>query len=105
MESTVKGIWNAITDVLDDIVNAIVLLLPASPFKDVEIPAEVKQLFGYVNNFVPVTAMLAIGTTWLTAIGVYYKYNTQMGENNQVNAHGAASVRAGRPMRIGVDFL
>ena len=30
---------------------------------------------------------------------------TQMGENNQVNAHGAASVRAGRPMRIGVEFL
>ena len=28
-----------------------------------------------------------------------------LGENNQVNAHGAASVRAGRPMRIGVDFL
>ena len=74
MESTVKGIWNAITDVLDDIVNAIVLLLTDSPFKDVEIPAEVKQLFGYVNYFVPVTAMLAIGTTWLTAIGVYYLY-------------------------------
>ena len=76
MESTVKGIWNAITDVLDDIVNAIVLLLPDSPFKDVEISAEVKQLFGYVNYFVPVTAMLAIGTTWLTAIGVYYLYQT-----------------------------
>ena len=75
-EATVKGIWNAITDVLDDIVNAIVLLLPDSPFKDVEIPAEVKQLFGYVNYFVPVTAMLAIGTTWLTAIGVYYLYKT-----------------------------
>ena len=43
---------------------------------DVEIPAEVKQLFGYVNYFVPVTAMLAIGTTWLTAIGVYYLYQT-----------------------------
>ncbi|MEI3018457.1 MAG: hypothetical protein V8T38_15505 [Oscillospiraceae bacterium] len=41
-----------------------------------EIPAEVKQLFGHVNYFVPVTAMLAIGTTWLTAIGVYYLYQT-----------------------------
>ena len=73
MESTVKGIWNAITDVLDDIVNAIVLLLPDSPFKDVEIPAEVKQLFGYVNYFVPVTAMLAIGTTWLSACIIYIR--------------------------------
>lgn len=33
-----KSIWNSITDVVDDIVNAIVLLLPDSPFKDIEIP-------------------------------------------------------------------
>lgn len=76
MESTLKAIWNGITDILDDIVNAIVLLLPVSPFKDIEIPAEVKELFGYVNYFVPVGAMLTIGTTWLTAIGVYYLYQT-----------------------------
>ena len=76
METTVKSIWNSITDVLDDIVNAIVLLLPDSPFKDVEIPAEVKDLFGYVNYFVPVGAMLSIGMSWLTAIGVYYMYQT-----------------------------
>ncbi len=71
-----KSIWNSITDVVDDIVNAIVLLLPDSPFKDIEIPAEVKELFGYVNYFVPVGAMLTIGTAWLTAIGVYYLYQT-----------------------------
>lgn len=76
MNTTVKNIWNSITDVLDDIVNAIVLLLPDSPFKDVEIPSEVKELFGYVNYFVPVGAMLAIGASWLTAIGVYYLYQT-----------------------------
>lgn len=71
-----KSIWNSITDVVDDIVNAIVLLLPDSPFKDVEISAEVQELFGYVNYFVPVGAMLAIGTGWLAAIGIYYLYQT-----------------------------
>lgn len=76
MEATIKSIWNGITDVLDDIVNAIVLLLPDSPFKDIDIPTEVKDLFGYVNYFVPVGAMLTIGTSWLTAIGVYYLYQT-----------------------------
>lgn len=76
MKNTVKGIWNAITDVLDDIVNTIVLLLPDSPFKDIEIPTEVKEIFGYVNFFVPVSAMLVIGTSWLAAIGVYYLYQT-----------------------------
>ena len=71
-----KSIWNSITDVVDDIVNAIVLLLPDSPFKDVEISVEVQELFGYVNYFVPVGAMLAIGTGWLAAIGIYYLYQT-----------------------------
>lgn len=71
-----KSIWNSITDVVDDIVNAIVFLLPDSPFKDVDIPAEVQQIFGYVNYFVPVGAMLSIGTGWLAAIGIYYLYQT-----------------------------
>ena len=71
-----KSIWNSITDVVDDIVNAIVILLPNSPFKDVEIPAEVRDIFGYVNYFVPVGAMLTIGTSWLAAIGIYYLYQT-----------------------------
>lgn len=72
----IKSIWNGIVDVVDDIVNAIVLLLPDSPFADVDIPAEVVEIFGYVNYFVPVAAMLAIGTSWLAAIGVYYLYQT-----------------------------
>lgn len=71
-----KSIWNSITDVVDDIVNAIVILLPNSPFKDVEIPAEVQEIFGYVNYFVPVAAMLSIGSGWLVAIGTYYLYQT-----------------------------
>lgn len=72
----IKSIWNGIVDVVDDIVNVIVLLLPDSPFADVDIPAEVVEIFGYVNYFVPVAAMLAIGTSWLAAIGVYYLYQT-----------------------------
>lgn len=73
---SVKSIWDKIVDVLNDIVSAIVLLLPDSPFADVEIPDEVVQIMGYVNYFVPVSAMLAIGISWLTAIGVYYLYQT-----------------------------
>lgn len=72
----IKGFWNSITDVINDIVNAIILLLPDSPFKDIEIPAEVKEIFGYVNYFVPVGAMLTIGSSWLLAIGTYYLYQT-----------------------------
>lgn len=71
-----KSIWNSIVDFVEQIANAIIMLLPDSPFKDLEIPAEVRQIFGYVNYFVPIAAMLSIGTAWLTAIGIYYLYQT-----------------------------
>lgn len=71
-----KSVWNGITDILNDILAAIMVLLPDSPFANIEIPPEVKQILGYVNYFVPITAMLAIGMSWLTAIGIYYLYQT-----------------------------
>lgn len=71
-----KSIWNGITDILNDILAAIMVLLPDSPFANIDIPTEVKEILGYVNYFVPITAMLAIGTGWLTAIGIYYLYQT-----------------------------
>lgn len=73
---TLKSIWNSITDVVEEILSAVSLLLPDSPFKDVAISPEVKKLLGYVNYFVPVGAMLAIGTSWLAAIGIYYLCQT-----------------------------
>lgn len=76
MGEWLKGLWNGLTDLLDDILAAVLILLPDSPFANIEIPSEVKQILGYVNYFVPVAAMLAIGTGWLVAIGVYYLYQT-----------------------------
>ena len=76
MGEWLKSLWNSITDFVSYIANAIVLLLPDSPFKDIQIPSEVKEIMGYVNYFVPIGAMLTIGASWLTAIGVYYLYQT-----------------------------
>lgn len=71
-----KSIWNGITEILNEIINFVVLLLPDSPFANIEISPEVIKILGYVNYFVPVGAMLGIGTSWLTAIGIYYLYQT-----------------------------
>lgn len=71
-----KSIWNGITEILNEIINFVVLLLPDSPFANIEISPEVVKILGYVNYFVPVGAMLGIGTSWLTAIGIYYLYQT-----------------------------
>lgn len=67
-----KELWNGLMDVTNDILNAILFMLPSSPFANVEIPQEVYQILGYVNYFIPIRAMLAIGSSWLAAIGVYY---------------------------------
>lgn len=67
-------IWNGFTDIANSILNAILFLLPDSPFADIEIPAEVKKILGYVNYFVPIRAMLIIAGSWISAIGVYYLY-------------------------------
>ena len=72
----VKSIWDKIVDVLNDILSAIVLLLPDSPFANITVPDEVMNIMGYVNYFVPVAAMLSIGASWLAAIGIYYLYQT-----------------------------
>lgn len=76
MLNWLKNFWNGLTDILNDILAAVMVLLPDSPFANVQIPNEVRQILGYVNYFVPIGAMLAIGTGWLSAIGIYYLYQT-----------------------------
>ncbi len=76
MLNWLKNFWNGLTDILNDILAAVMVLLPDSPFANIQIPNEVRQILGYVNYFVPIGAMLAIGTGWLSAIGIYYLYQT-----------------------------
>lgn len=70
------SIWNGIVSGVNKILNAILFMLPDSPFADLEIPDEVRYIFGYVNYFVPIKAMLIIAGSWLTAIAIYYIYQT-----------------------------
>ena len=76
MLNWLKNFWNGLTDILNDILAAVMVLLPDSPFANIQIPNEVRQILGYVNYFVPIGAMLGIGTGWLSAIGIYYLYQT-----------------------------
>lgn len=66
--------WNGVINVSNTVLNAILFLLPDSPFADIEIPPEVVKILGYVNYFIPIRAMLGIGASWLGAIGIYYLY-------------------------------
>lgn len=69
-------IWNWIVDLVNNIISAVMLVLPDSPFANFTVPEEVQKILGYVNYFVPIGVMLGIAAAWLSAIGVYYLWQT-----------------------------
>ena len=65
-----------LTDFLNEIQAAIMMLLPDSPFKDFVVPVEIKQILSYINWIVP---FYMIGNTllaWTVCISIYYAYQT-----------------------------
>lgn len=79
-----SGLWNGLINVGNTVLNTVMYLLPDSPFSDIEIPAEVKKILGYVNYFVPIRAMLIIGASWLSAISIYYLYQVILRKVNAI---------------------
>lgn len=67
-----KSIFDWIGDKLEFIINAIVMLLPNSPFSFVEIPSEFEEWLQWVNWFIPFGTFIAIGESWITCIAIYY---------------------------------
>ena len=63
------------TGLLDKFLDAILSVFPLSPFADTIAKLEQLPYLGYLNWFMPVGEMLAVGSLWLTAIGVYYLYS------------------------------
>lgn len=54
---------------------AIIGVLPESPFQDITLDISATYL-GYLNWLIPVGTLLGIFTTSLVAVGVYYIYQT-----------------------------
>lgn len=65
---------NGINEVANKVFEAILILLPTSPFKDFEMPASIKPYLGYINYYIPFSKMLVIALAWISAIGVYKIY-------------------------------
>jgi hypothetical protein len=68
------GIIDGVLDWLKDMVMAVLLLLPESPFKDLrlEMMPDFAQVMGWINYFVPIGTMLTIFTTYLAGILIWY---------------------------------
>lgn len=59
--------------------NAVVLLLPDSPFVFLEeeyVPEAIRDILPYLNWFIPIGSIITIIELWLTAVAVYYVYQT-----------------------------
>jgi hypothetical protein len=68
------GIIDGVLDWLKDMVMAVLLLLPESPFKDLRLDTMpgFAQVMGWINYFVPIGTMLTIFTTYLAGILIWY---------------------------------
>jgi len=63
-----------LTDFLNEVQAWVLLLLPDSPFKDLQLPEDIRNILGYINWIIP---FYMIGNTlliWIGAITVYYAY-------------------------------
>lgn len=62
-------------ELFDSLGEALMHLLPLSPFTGIIEDLEQMPFLGYINWFIPIGSMLKIGAAWLVAIGVYYSYS------------------------------
>lgn len=65
--------WMA--EIFDKLGEALIHLLPLSPFTGIIEDLEQMPFLGYINWLFPFGAMLKIAAAWLVAIGVYYAYS------------------------------
>lgn len=65
---------NFLIDNIVLILNAILSILPDSPFKSIDL-SFITPYLGYINWFLPFGRMLTVASVWLTAVLIYYAYS------------------------------
>ncbi len=66
---------STMTEILNKFLSAVLKLLPTSPFVAFLDACSDLPYLGWLNWFLPVGQMIAIGEAWLTAIGLFYAYS------------------------------
>lgn len=62
-------------EIVTQFLNAVLSLLPRSPFVSVLESMDKLPYLGYLNYFVPIGTFISIGQAWLVAIGIFYLYS------------------------------
>ena len=63
------------SSLLDKFLEWVLALLPTSPFTEFINACSDIPYLGWLNWFIPVGQMIAIGESWLVAIGLFYMYS------------------------------
>ena len=66
------AIINKLIDFLKQLLGIVFAFLPDSPFQPYISQLAAVPFLGYINYFLPIAEMVAIGMAWLTAVGIYY---------------------------------
>lgn len=65
----------SISSAFNGLIQALLRLLPASPFAPYVAQFASLPYLGYVNWFLPIGTMLHIMEAWLIAVGLFYAYS------------------------------
>lgn len=66
---------DAMMQVAKGLLDKVINVLPTSPFSAYLDKFAAMPYLRYVNYFIPISDFIAIGETWLVAVGLFYLYS------------------------------
>ena len=74
IKSFLSNFIDGFNDICNELFQAIIILLPYSPFHDFELNPIFTDFLGYLNYYIPFDKLLQIMAAWLGCIVIYYTY-------------------------------
>lgn len=74
----IQNIWQSITSAVYSLIQAMINVLPDSPFDTLAQIPEVTTIVKWLNWVVPIQFFLSSMAAWLSAISIYYIYSVIM---------------------------
>lgn len=62
-------------EIVTKFLDAVLSLLPRSPFVSFIDAMENLPFLSYLNYFIPISTFISIGEAWLVSVGVFYLYS------------------------------
>lgn len=69
-----SGMVDGINDVANKVFEAVLVLLPTSPFQNIKLDPIFVNFLGYFNYYFPMSTLLVIAASWCSCIAIYYAY-------------------------------